>query len=328
MAGPFDSSNGLERGRLYGWGRQKASIARFAARACDAYKTAMENRRPRTVRAHDDGIDRWEMIDAAPATMLRGHVDRYTSYWEHTSSFAARRELAATSGVLIYALGAPLSITGADGIEVVLREGEAFAGGICDATSVSRALGPQAGVHVFMPLVSLATVCGAPVAAIANRVVNFADLAGDAARDLGGRLREADDACDRFDLLDDFLVRRLADAPPSDAPVSWAMARLAEEAPPNIAALAGEIGWSRKHLTARFTDVTGFTPQVFRRLARFERFTQAIARAPDDSLAGLAIEAGYYDQPHLTREVQAFSAMSPGELRQRILPQRAGVRDD
>jgi transcriptional regulator GlxA family with amidase domain len=106
------------------------------------------------------------------------------------------------------------------------------------------------------------------------------------------------------------------------------MRRLAGAPGPVTSALADEIGWSRKHFTRRFRAATGFSPDRFRRLARFERFAAALARAPDDSLAGLAAECGYVDQAHLARDVRAFSDMTPGELRARLIPGGGGVRED
>jgi hypothetical protein len=125
----------------------------------------MASARPTQINAYDDGIDRWAMVRAAPAPGVAGHVRSYCSYWEETASFAARRELAGTTGVLIYALGEPLEIVGADGRTIVLKVGEGFSGGIADGTSISRGLGPQAGIQVDLPLESLAALLGAPVAA-------------------------------------------------------------------------------------------------------------------------------------------------------------------
>ncbi len=288
----------------------------------------METRRPTIRRAHDDGADRWEMVAAAPAPALRKRVGYYCDYWEQTTSFAARRELAATSGVLIYALDAPLEITGADGRVVTVAAGEAFAGGIADATSISRGLGAQAGVHIFLPLCSLAEVCGTPLSEIANCVAPLRDLIGADADRIGGALLDAADAEMRFDHLDRFLMSRFAREPARDRPIAWAMRRLARAARPVTSALASEIGWSRKHFTRRFRSVTGFSPDRFRRLARFERFTAAIAASPGAGLAGLAADCGYVDQAHLARDVRDFAAMTPGELRVRLIPGDGGVRED
>jgi AraC-like DNA-binding protein len=97
---------------------------------------------------------------------------------------------------------------------------------------------------------------------------------------------------------------------------------------PGSGALAEEIGWSRKQLASRVRAQCGFGPDRLRRLARFERFAESIRQRPDESLAGLAAEHGYVDQAHLTREVRAFSDMTPGELRARQIPAQGGVRED
>ena len=281
-----------------------------------------------SVRAFDDCVDRWEMVQAAPAPALRGLVESYSDYWEETTSFSARRELAATTGVLIYVFGEPLEIIGADGEAIVIEAGEGFAGGIADATSVTRALGAQAGIHAFLPLPSLAAVTGAPLSEIANRVVPIRELIGAAADTLGSKLCDAGSAEQRFTLLDAFLTDRFARHDVMNGPVSWAMSELACASGPATSRLAEEIGWSRRHFISRFRAATGFSPDRFRRLARFERFTEAIIVSPDESLAGLAVDCGYVDQAHLTRDVRAFSDMTPGELRTRLLPNEAGIRDD
>ena len=288
----------------------------------------MESRRATSRRAHDDGVDRWEMVDAAPAPALQGRVDRYSAYREETRSFSSRRELAATCGVLIYVLGEPLEIVGADGRAILLRTGEAFAGGIADATSLSRNHGAQIGIHVFLPLQSLAAVVGAPLAEIANCVAPFRDLIGEAADDLGGRLCDAATLDERFALLDAFLIGRFAAEREGDRAVDHAMRRLSHVAAPSVPDLAGEIGWSRRHLSRRFHAAIGFSPDRFRRLARFERFSEGLTNNPGDSLAGLAAQHGYVDQAHLTREVREFAGMTPGELRAQVLPNQGGVRAD
>lgn len=288
----------------------------------------METARLCQTNAYDDGIDRWAMVSAAPARQLAGHVRSYCSYWEETGSFAARRELAGTTGVFIYALGAPLEIVGADGRRIVLQAGEGFSGGIADGTSISRGLGPQAGIQVDLPLDSLAALLGAPVGALANQVAPLADLIGAEAGELGDALCHAADDEARFALLDAFLVRRLARERKTDPVAAWAARRLMAEHGPGSTALAAELGWSRKTLARRVRAATGFDPDRLRRLARFERFAEAIRQQPGDSLAQLAADHGYVDQAHLTHEVRSFSAMTPGELRARQIPSQGGVRED
>jgi AraC-like DNA-binding protein len=288
----------------------------------------MSVQRPTSTQAHDDGVDRWAMTRARPAAMLASHVHSYCCYSEETSSFAARRELAGTRGVFIYALGEPLEIVGADGRAILLRAGDGFAAGIADRTSVSRALGQQAGVQVTLSLTSLAAVLGAPVATLANRVVRLDDMIGAAAIELGDALCHAMDDEGRFAVLDAFLARRFAQAPAAEMNLSAAAERLLADHAPSSSAMARELGWSRKQLARRVRGATGFRPDRLRRLARFERFAEALRLRPAEPLAELAVAYGYADQAHLTHEVRAFSGMTPGELRARQLPAQGGVRED
>lgn len=291
------------------------------------YPGAMSALRPSTVRQFDDGVDCWSIVSAPAAKPLASLINGgYASYTENAQSFAARRELASTSGVLIFALDQPLSIVGADGVEIVLKTGEAFVGGAADATSISRALGPQHGLHIFLSAAGLAAVCNAPLTEIANRVVPLSEYRS--CDTLGARLVEARSAEEQFDLADQTLMRWFADCRSFDRTVLWAMEQFSFAEPTSVAAVAQEIGWSRKHLTHRFTTLTGHSPQTYRRLARFKRFTTHLAARPEDSLAELAAETGFYDQSHLSREVQALSAMTPGELRDSLLPGLGGFRED
>jgi AraC-like DNA-binding protein len=279
-------------------------------------------------RAFDDGVDRWEINEARPAPALRGMISHYSAYREDIGSFSARHELATTSGVLIYALGGPLEIVGADGKAIMLRQGEGFAGAIADGTSISRGHGAQHGIHVFMPLTALAAVVGTPLAQLANRVARLRDLIGPKADELGKRLVEAADEEARFDLLDDFLTRRFTDHERDDGMTRWSMTRLAQASGPSSSALADEIGWSRRHFARRFRDWTGFGPDRFRRIVRFERFVARLVGSPGDDLAGLAADGGYADQAHLHRDVRDFADLTPGELRSRLIPGGAGIRDE
>lgn len=77
-----------------------------------------------------------------------------------------------------------------------------------------------------------------------------------------------------------------------------------------VAALAGEIGCSRRHLAARFRDEVGLPPE---------------AHGAHRSLAGIAAASGFHDQAHLNREVRAPAGLTPRELTARRLPGSGGL---
>ena len=84
-----------------------------------------------------------------------------------------------------------------------------------------------------------------------------------------------------------------------------------------VAALAAEIGWSRKHLAERFAIEIGAGPKTAGRILRFARARRAIdrhARAGDQlDWAGLAADWGYADQAHLIREFRAMAGATPAD---------------
>jgi len=279
------------------------------------------------ILSHDDGVNRWRMARAAPAAALRGHVDHYLDYWEQTS-FHTRSELASTRTVLIFNLGEYLEIVDAQGHSVRLGPGEGFVGGFADGTSLSRTTGTGQGVHVMLGWAGLARLCGAPLGLLANRVERIEDVLGGWMRAVGQRLLGAPDMEARFCVLDAALGAALARGRRADARIVAATRALGADPARPIAAIAGALELSQRHFIARFREETGFPPAHYRRLLRFERFTEAIARAPAVRLADLAQDAGYYDEPHLARDVQAFAGLTPGALRGLLIPQGGGFLAD
>lgn len=286
----------------------------------------MDSPRAIETRRYDDGVDFWETVTTLAAPALRGAVSGYGAYREDTRSFTARRELAATRGVLIICLGEPLEIVGADGGVLRLAAGEAFAGGLADATSVSRALGRQAGIHVDAPLETLGRLLGCPPAAIANRVIRLDDALGGTAHRLGDQMLSARDMAARFDLLDSFVGQRLATSSAPDPRIAAAGRALRRRPGLRIDRLAADLNVDRRMLARQFRQQMGFGPRRYAALARFEAFTSALSARPAAGLADLAQEAGYYDQPHLNRDVRRFAAMTPAELAGHVLPGGGGIR--
>ena len=279
--------------------------------------------RPIASHAFDDGRDRWSVAAAPPATPLAAWVDRYAWWSERTESFTTRRELAATTGVLIVNLGSALEIVDASGTLHRLGPGQGFAGGIARATSLSRSTGAMAGVHVHMPPATLARLLGVPLAALTDRCVTLADLLGGDADRLGERLLAADGHEARWRVLDAFLATRAEQARDADREVEHARARLADGL--RVEAVALDLGWSRKRLAQRFRDATGLHPRAYACLARFERFATRLRTRPAQPLAEAALDAGYADQAHLSREVLRYADLTPAALRAKLIPEGGGV---
>jgi AraC-like DNA-binding protein len=277
------------------------------------------------IDAHDDGVNRWEMARIAVPPPLAGLIDAYADYHEQTGGFSVRRELPHAEGVLIVNLGETIAITAGDGGMIRLSAGEAFAAGIHLRPALSHSSGAQAGMHVFLPLLTLRRLLGIPMDEMIDRVVPLDTLLGPAARTLGEALVAAPTRAARVALLDAALTERLARCAPLCCNQTHAIALLRTRPDLDIADIARDIGWSRKHLAARVRDAIGVGPRSFRRLLRFQRLTGLIGQASSPDWTALAFDAGYYDQSHLIREFREFAEMTPTQFVARSLGDSGGV---
>lgn len=80
----------------------------------------------------------------------------------------------------------------------------------------------------------------------------------------------------------------------------------------SAAATADRLGWTERSLHRRCLAAFGYGPAVLRRVLRFRR--AAILLYDGVPIAEAAAEAGYADQPHLSREVRALAGVAPSQI--------------
>ena len=89
----------------------------------------------------------------------------------------------------------------------------------------------------------------------------------------------------------------------------------------DIATLAADVGWSRRHLSDQFGAEYGVSPKQMARVLRFERSKAMFVRPARPTLAAIAAECGYADQAHMAREWRALAGASPTQwLANELLP--------
>ncbi len=93
-----------------------------------------------------------------------------------------------------------------------------------------------------------------------------------------------------------------------------------------VSRVAADLGISERQLHRRCVATVGYSPVLLRRVLRFRRFVSRIdtGEACGD-LAGLAAEAGYADQAHLTRESRELAGLPPAALARLRRPGQAGM---
>jgi AraC-like DNA-binding protein len=148
-----------------------------------------------------------------------------------------------------------------------------------------------------------------PLSEIRNQRVPLADLLPPASRQLTATLEPAE-AAER--VLD--ITGALVAAGAPDPAMARAAALLRDPAA-RTEAVAVEVGLSERQFRRRCRAAVGYGPKTLQRVLRFQRFVRLLdaASEPPD-LATVAAQAGYADQPHLTRECSDLSGLTPANL--------------
>jgi AraC-like DNA-binding protein len=167
------------------------------------------------------------------------------------------------------------------------------------------------GVH-FKPG-GAASLLGVPASELANLRIGLDALWGRAARELGARLVEAPTASVRLQLLERALLARLERRVDAHPGVAYALDELAHvPAPRSIGEIAARAGLSARRFIALFDAQVGLTPKLFARVRRFQKLLHLAHPRPAPAWAQLALDCGYFDQAHLSRDFGEFAGLAPG----------------
>jgi AraC-like DNA-binding protein len=144
-----------------------------------------------------------------------------------------------------------------------------------------------------------------PALSRALRVAASAYIAGDTAR------------------LDRLLARRFAAHDLDDA-VARAVRRIRESGGQmRIESVARDAGVGLRSLQTRFRRAVGLTPKEFSRLMRLQATLRALD-AGDATLTDVALDHGFADQAHATRELRRVTGLAPTRLRAALRTDRDG----
>jgi AraC-like DNA-binding protein len=134
------------------------------------------------------------------------------------------------------------------------------------------------------------------------------------------RLHEAGEPALQLQVFEALLTQRLAAALRAGLhglhpAVAATLGPLTTASNPSIADLVTHSGYSHRRFIALFRGAIGLGPKEYARVMRFDR-ALALAADPEKSWVDIAIDAGYSDQAHLSREFSALAGMSPQAWRQ------------
>lgn len=172
---------------------------------------------------------------------------------------------------------------------------------------------------------ALTTFVDAPAAEITDADVPLLDAAGPAGAELFERLEEEPHTPDRIAVLDRCLSLDWKRPPRGGDELVLAAARVLAERGGNVRVpvLAAAVGLGRRQLERRFLDAVGLSPKRAARVLRFQTALSRLLGRPADSLAAVAVGAGYHDQAHFTRDFAELAGETPGAYRARRAAERA-----
>ncbi len=182
--------------------------------------------------------------------------------------------------------------------------------------------GPLDCIGVRLQAAASAAVPGASLPALKDRVVDLHLLDAPFAEQLLHTCLALDaDAGDGHQPLFALLSERLLPHA-IDTRIENAVARLcASDGDLRIETLAAQLAMSTRALQMHFLNQVGLSAKEFARVQRL----QACLRQLDCStqtISELAMQQGYADQAHATRDLQQFTGLTPARLRKALQQQR------
>jgi AraC-like DNA-binding protein len=260
-----------------------------------------------------------------PHPSLRPYVRRYAGWFEHMAAPLCRRELPTDEVPVIINFGAPIRIYDAGDSERFSNL-ESFATGAYDTYVRVVSSGPSGGVQINFSILGARLFLNQPLDALRNQSVPLEDVLGSLAGRLTAMLQEAPDWDARFGILDREIARRFRSTSAPSPQVCWTWRRIVEtNGSIDIGRIVQEVGWSQRHLITRFRDDIGLSPKTMARVMRFGRAARLLRLNPHPELSAIALDCGYYDQSHFTRDFRAFAGVTPGELIASVLPDNGGI---
>jgi len=142
----------------------------------------------------------------------------------------------------------------------------------------------------------------------------LAELVLDEAQRFEQRLKLASTVDQRFDALEELMLSRLAGR--SMHPCVQKAIEIVDQTggQVRIAELAARCNLSTRGLGRLLRTWVGLSPKTLARVTRFQKFLEQMETEPNESSAARAVDLGYFDQAHLTKEISQFFGATPGRM--------------
>lgn len=157
-----------------------------------------------------------------------------------------------------------------------------------------------------------------PIADLLDVTVDLSACVGASTRELADRCHDAAESATNAGAAANAVVRaavwwvlqRIAHSRPLDPIVPWALGQIRDaNGVVSVESLHSQAGQTRARFAARLRSYLGVTPKRYARIMRFHRAISSLGT--DTTLAQVALDLNYYDQPHMYRDFCQFAGMTP-----------------
>jgi AraC-like DNA-binding protein len=239
---------------------------------------------------------------------LEGLVDHL---WAYTGPSSHRRKRVFPNGCveLILNFGEPYRLVEGTGAEVCRS---AWIGGPQVGPIILEQPAHQDVVGVRLRPAGAYAVLARPIRETTGLSLDLTDLIGAEANELLERCEAAHAVTSRFCVVAQWIGKCFVRAHGMDKAVAWAVAQLdASGGATSIAELRERTGLSKARLVEAFRDQVGLAPKLYGRIVRFHRALGRLQNAESARLTDVALDAQYYDQPHMNAEFRALGGVTP-----------------
>lgn len=256
----------------------------------------------------------WKRV--RPAASLAPYVDFYIGYRMTGFPPGLHRGLPSRNLTFIVSIGPTIDLVQqADPKQSNASYRAIVAGLHTSPASISHG-GYQEGVSVALSPLGARTLLGMPAREIWSTSVELSEIFGSDGDNLWEKLQGESDWDGRMMAMNQVLRSRLQTSVEVGSELAHAWRCLVQSSGlRSVSSVAAEVGWSRQHLTRRFTDEFGLSPKRAARVFRFNKAAKILEAAPAPiQLAEIALACGYYDQAHMTNEFVALGGAPPGRI--------------
>jgi AraC-like DNA-binding protein len=213
-------------------------------------------------------------------------------------------------------------------IHLLFERGRAQVAGISTRIFRRRLVGEARVFGVRFRPAAFQPFLKAPLSSIRDRVVSLSTVFGKESDALKHAILEEPDVRRCVRLASDFLLERLPPMPAEVATLRDLVERLAtDQSITRVEQAAALAGVDLRTLQRRFNAAVGVTPKWVLQRYRLHEAAERLSQMEAPDFAALALQLGYFDQPHFIRSFKAVTGRAPGEhMRRRRPPDDAAPR--